>query len=201
MAKIEIIDPTPVYSPAEDSWLLEECILKEDLKSMKCLDFGCGEGIQSIAMFKAGAKSVLAVDINKNALRVTLQKVGEYLQKKRKIEPKNVEDIFSTRESDLFSKVNEKFNFIAFNSPYVPSEKIKWKDLEGGENGRVVIDEFITEVPTHLPSGGVLLLLVSSLNNIESISKKLSDSGFSVKIVGKKKLFFEELNVIRAVKL
>ena len=96
MAKIEIIDPTPVYSPAEDSWLLEECILKEDLKSMKCLDFGCGEGIQSIAMFKAGAKSVLAVDVNKNALRVTLQKVGEFLQKKRKIEPKNVEDIFSS---------------------------------------------------------------------------------------------------------
>ncbi|MFA6269116.1 MAG: 50S ribosomal protein L11 methyltransferase, partial [archaeon] len=53
-----------VYSPSEDSWLLEECILKENLVGKKCLDLGTGLGIQSIAMLKSGASAVLAVNIN-----------------------------------------------------------------------------------------------------------------------------------------
>jgi len=173
-----------IYSPAEDSWLLEEAILKENLKGKNCLDMGTGSGIQSRAMMKAGAKKVTAVDINPEALeRLKTQFVGQN---------------FEAIRSDLFNNVKGKFDFIAFNPPYVPSEGIKWKDTDGGKKGRAVIDVFIKEFPKVLVGGGVLLLLVSSHNNEKEIIELLNKKGFVSQIILEKKLFFEKLFVIRS---
>ena len=190
-----------VYSPAEDSFLLEGCILKEKLNGKECLDLGCGSGIQSIALLRAEAKRVVAVDINDNALKVTQKNVTIFLkeQKARNSKTQNVGH-FLVLKSDLFLNLNQKFDFISFNPPYVPSDEVKWVDLDGGERGRVVIDRFLPKVHTHLKDGGVLLLLVSSLNEPKEIISMLNEYSFSVKIVGRKKLFFEELIVLRAVK-
>lgn len=188
-----------VYAPAEDSFLLEGCILKEKLKGKKCLDLGSGSGIQSIALLRAGAGEVVAADINSNALIVTKKNVGVFLKSVKKTKTQNVGHFFALK-SNLFLNLNKKFDFIAFNPPYVPSEEVKWVDLDGGEKGRVVIDKFLQNVRPHLKEGGVLLLLVSSLNEPKEIISELKEKGFFVKIVGKKKLFFEELIVLRALK-
>ncbi len=181
-----------VYSPAEDSWLLEKAILKENLKEKKCLDVGTGSGIQSKAMINAGAESVTAVDINPEAIMVA---------KKNNSKLKNKITFF---EGDLFSFIHnnssERFNLIAFNPPYVPSEKIKWKDTDGGKNGREIIDIFLKEFFHFLAPKGVLLLLVSSLNKPEEIISILKKKKMSVFVVEKQKLFFEELIVLRAEK-
>ena len=193
-----------VYSPAEDSFLLEGCVLKEKLTGKKCLDLGCGSGIQSVALLRAGAKIVVAVDINENALKVTQKNAANFLKKQNKSKTKtqNIGHFqeFCALKSNLFSDILGSFDFIAFNPPYVPSEEVKWVDLDGGEKGRVVIDKFLKNVRPHLKEGGVLLLLVSSLNNPKEIIEVLEKDNFSVKIVGKKKLFFEELIVLRALK-
>ena len=210
-----------VYCPSEDSWLLEGCILKENLVGKKCLDLGSGSGIQSVALFKAGANEVLSVDINPLALVETKKKVKDFLNKKSnntktqfpgpsKAElcgsrkPKgllgHILKYRGTRKSNLFSTVKEKFDFIVFNPPYVPSEEIKWVDLDGGEKGRVIIDKFLPQVKKHLNNNGVLLLLLSSLNKPNEVLSILKKEGFSVKIIAKKKLFFEELVILRVVK-
>ncbi|MFA6419483.1 MAG: HemK2/MTQ2 family protein methyltransferase [archaeon] len=186
-----------VYSPSEDSWLLEECILKENLVGKKCLDLGTGLGIQSIAMLKSGASAVLAVDINPLAIKESKKRVLEYLKKNKKVP----NQVWKIKKSNLFSNIKEKFDFIAFNPPYVPSDEIKWVDLDGGEKGRIVIDKFVAGVALHLNKKGILLLLVSSLNKPKEIEHLLKEKGFVTKVVGKKKLFFEELIVLRAVKI
>jgi release factor glutamine methyltransferase len=190
-----------VYSPAEDSWLLEECVLKENLKGKKCLDLGTGSGIGSIALFRAGAKSVLAVDINPRALVEAEKNVQAFLSAQPKsIKAQNAghsKKSFEVKKSDLFSNVKAKFDFIIFNPPYVPTEEIKWVDLDGGKNGREVIDRFLPEIKKHLNKKGALLLLLSSLNNPKAIIKVLKRQGFDVKVAGKKKLFFEELQVLK----
>lgn len=188
-----------VYSPAEDSFLLLECIKKENLVSKKCLDFGTGGGIQSIAMLKCGAKEVLAVDVNPNAVKSSKKNIADFLSQSKKNKTQIIGHFVGVKKSNLFSNVNEKFDFIAFNPPYVPSESIKWKDLDGGENGRVVIDKFLQKVKNYLNKKGILLILVSSLNLPSEIIAELKKKDFAVKIVGKKKLFFEELLVLRAV--
>jgi release factor glutamine methyltransferase len=189
---------TEVYPPAEDSWLLEEAILRENLRGLKCLDMGTGSGVQSVAMFRAGAISVLAVDINPAALLASEKKVAEYTKKKKTQKPGHS---FGVLESNLFSKVKGKFDLIAFNPPYVPTDGVKWVDLDGGLEGRSVINKFIPAVAKHLNPNGAVLLLISSLNNPQAIQSAFFENGFSIKEVSKKKLFFEELIVLKAKKL
>jgi release factor glutamine methyltransferase len=179
-----------VYPPSEDSWLLESCILKEDLRKKKCLDMGCGSGVQGAAMIAAGATDVTAADINEDALAAAkekMQKLGHVW---------NVALV----KSDLFSSIPGSFDFIVFNPPYVPSDGVKWKDLDGGKGGRETIDRFLTQFPSHLNPGGTLFLLVSSLNKEQEVEAILKKKGFLTAVVQWKKLFFETLFVIRAVK-
>ncbi len=183
-----------VYSPSDDSFLLVECIKKEQLTGKDCLDMGCGSGVESEAMILSGAKSVLAVDINPNAINETKKRIKTLI-------PGHISKVFKTKKSNLFSNIKEKFDFVAFNPPYVPSEEIKWKDLDGGKNGREIIDVFIPQAKKHLKKKGVLLLLITSLNKPTSVKKLLKKNGFSVNIVGRKKLFFEELLVLKCTKI
>jgi len=174
-----------VYKPREDSWLLEKSILREKLERKKCLDLGTGSGIQAEAMLKAGAKEIWAVDVNPEALKAAKAKDS-------RIKPV---------ESDLFAKLGkEKFDLIAFNPPYVPSEGIKFIEADGGKDGREVIDGFLQEFSKHLAAGGIVLLLVSSLNKIPEIKKLLEKEGFECKAVESQKLFFEELQVLRIMR-
>ena len=176
-----------IYSPKEDSFLLKKAILEEELKGKKCLDMGAGSGIQAEAMFEAGAEEVTSVDIN--------PKVIAELKKKTH---KMLDSCWTRLESDLFVNVDkEKFDFIAFNPPYVPSDEIKWKDTDGGEKGREITDKFIEQFPSHLNPKGVLLLLITSLNDEKEVIELIESKGFEVECVERQKLFFEELIILR----
>lgn len=200
-----------VYSPSDDSFLLVECIKKEKLTGKTCLDMGCGSGVESEAMLLSGAKNVLAVDINLNAVKATKKRIKTQLSGQSKLKVCGSHKasalhghflkLFKCKKSNLFSNVKEKFDIIAFNPPYVPSDSIKWVDLDGGKNGREVIDVFIPQARKHLNKKGVLLLLITSLNKPTSVKKLLKENGFSVKIVGRKKLFFECLLVLKCTRV
>jgi release factor glutamine methyltransferase len=178
-----------VYVPQEDSFLLEEEIKKEDLSGKKCLDLGTGSGILAKAMFFSNAKKVFCVDINPNALLQVQKNLFDYRGK------------FVLIESNLFSSLQgEKFDFIVFNPPYLPSNEIKWNDLDGGKKGREIIDKFLTLFVGHLNPNAIVLLLISSLNNEKEIISILEEKNFVVDIVASKKLFFEELFVLRIIK-
>jgi len=179
-----------VYEPQEDSFLLRDVILTENLNSKNCLDLGTGCGIQARAMFDAGARSITCIDINYKALLKSQQNNSE------------IKNCIRFVESDLFSKLNESvFDFVAFNPPYLPSDEMKWKDLDGGKKGREVIDKFLTQIVGHLSPTGVCLLLISSLNNKDEIMDIIKSKKLFVEIVRSKKLFFEELFILRITKL
>lgn len=189
-----------VYSPREDSFLLIDCIKKEDLVGKDCLDLGCGSGVVSEAMLLANPRSVTALDINSKAVLVTKQRIklfqNSFLNKSTFTPP-----IFSAKKSNLFSSILlEKFDLIAFNPPYLPSDEIKWVDLDGGVGGREVINKFVIQSKKYLKKNGVVLLLVSTLNDLTIIKKFLKKNFLIVRIVGKRKIFFEELVVFRCEK-
>ena len=99
--------------------------------------------------------------------------------------------------SALFSNIEGKFGLIAFNPPYVPSDKLKYPETDGGKKGRIVIDRFLNEFPAHLGEKGKCYFLQSSLNGINETEKSLEGRGLEVEIVSRKKLFFEELVVFK----
>jgi len=86
-------------------------ITKTNLKTFKILDIGTGSGAIAIALKKHLPDSdIVAIDISKEALDVA----------KENARYNNVKIKFL--ESDLFSNIEEKFDFIISNPPYIASK-------------------------------------------------------------------------------
>jgi release factor glutamine methyltransferase len=168
-----------IYQPEEDSFFLSEILEREtlklsDKKEVKILEIGCGSGIQLQTMHKSGIKkeNIFSCDINPNAVK----------------QCKNLG--FNSMRSDLFEKIKGKFDLIVFNPPYLPTSKFdKEKDTTGGKKGSEVINKFLRQAKTHLAKDGKIFLLTSSY------TKGINFLNYKKKLLGKKKLFFEELYV------
>jgi release factor glutamine methyltransferase len=110
-------------------------------------------------------------------------------------------------ESNLFGAVKktEKFDLILFNPPYLPttnSERVSGPlnaAFDGGRGGRKVLDEFLKEFDKHLKPNGTLLLIQSSLNNLEKTKRELAKKKFKVEILETQPFFFEKLYLLQAV--
>jgi release factor glutamine methyltransferase len=166
-----------VYRPAEDSYLLAKYV--ESLVSGKILDMGTGSGVQAVtAVKKPDVDSVLAVDINPEALK----------EAEKHADGAGVSGKLSFLLSDLFDEVEGRYDWIIFNSPYLPSEGDA--DEYAWAGGADLIERFLTEARTHLDPGGSILLIYSSLSEPDL-------SGYTVELLEEIGLFFEKLYCIR----
>jgi release factor glutamine methyltransferase len=182
-----------VYEPAEDSFLFAEYLLRE--KGERVLDVGTGCGILGIVA-GADAARIVGVDINPYALRCTREnaKLNGLIEK------------FSLVQGDLFRPLKRKaaFDLILFNSPYLPvrrTQKGSWLEhaWAGGKTGRQTINRFILESPDYLASGGRILLLQSSLCDIERTLKNFTEKALEARVVRMIDLpFFESIVLIEA---
>ena len=175
-----------IYSPREDSYLLEKQV-KLYSKNKSVLDIGSGSGIQSLAALNSGASSVTASDIS-----------DEVISHLKKIVKDNNYPI-KIIQSNLFSKIKSSFDLIVFNPPYLPEDKEEDKDSQlattGGKHGDEIILNFLKQAQAHLNKKGIILLLLSSLTPQDNITKLLSQLNLSYSIISSQKLFFETLEV------
>lgn len=186
-------EESPLYEPREDSFLLERNV--ESLAFGKVLDMGTGTGIQAIAAANnKNSRSVMAVDINKEAVLYVLDLC---LNKKIPV---------TVVQSDLFENLEEKFDTIIFNPPYLPNEDEEdFKLLEsqqdctlyGGKEGYELTERFLIQAKNHLTKGGQILLLFSSLTQKDVVDAILKREGYSFEQIDSMKLDFEELYVYR----
>ena len=180
-----------VYEPAEDTFLIaEKMVVTED---DTVLDMGTGCGILAVLEAEK-AKTVLAVDINPYALKCA----------SRNAETNNSKKIMF-RHGDLFHpiKKNEFFSLILFNSPYLPSEpdeEKSWigKAWAGGPTGRTVIDRFIAEVPQRLADGGKILLVQSSLSNVNRTLEMFKEKNLYAMVIAQINVPFECIVLVEA---
>ena len=173
---------TLVYEPAEDSFLLQ-LIISKYAKNKTVLDMCSGSGILAKAALSSGAKSVIAVDINPDSIKIL---------KKEKIK---------AIKSNLFEKIkkSQKFDLIICNPPYLPEDKREDKDSQkattGGKKGDELILKFLKQSQEHINPRRIILLLISSLTPEERINNLLRNQKMKYKIIAEKKLFFETLQV------
>ena len=181
-----------VYEPAEDTFLLAENLSVDENDVV--LDLGTACGILGILAAKK-AKMVVATDLNPHA--VNCAKINAKLSR--------VEDKMDIRLGDLFQpiKQDERFSLILFNAPYLPSsrdEEKTWieRAWAGGPTGRQLIDRFISEALRYLSENGRILLVQSSLSNINETLQKLTELGLKARIFAEKKVMFETIALIEA---
>jgi len=182
-----------VYEPAEDSFLFAENLDVE--KGAQILDVGTGCGMLGILVAeKAG--NVVAGDLNPYAIRCA----------KENATLNNLRCKMAFIQTDLLTALNEnaRFDLILFNAPYIPaaeSEAESWigRSWAGGINGRQVIDRFISTATPHLKPNGRILLVQSTLANVEETITKFAEQNLKASIKAERKLpFFETLTLIEA---
>lgn len=126
------------------------------------LDIGCGYGPIGIYLAKLGL-NVDMCDINKRALKLA----------KDNVILNNVEaNVF---ESDLYSNVCKKYNYIISNPPIRVGNEILYKLLLGAK-------EYMQDL-------GHLIIVVNKDQGAKTIAKKLENS-YKVEIINKNKGFF-----------
>jgi len=183
-----------VYEPAEDTFLLAENLSINENNVV--LDMGTGCGILGILAAKK-AREVIATDLNPYA--VNCAKMNAKLNK--------VASRIDILLGDLFQPIkrSEHFSLILFNAPYLPSdpdEEKTWmgRAWAGGPTGRQLIDRFISEAPQCLTKNGRILLVQSSLSNVNETLRKLREAGLKVRILAEKKVMFETIALVEARK-
>lgn len=165
-----------IYEPGDDSFLLADIVRKKAYG--KVLDMGTGSGIQAKAALEIKkVKSVDAVDINKKAK----EWIGNEM---------------NFIHSDLFEKVQGRYDTIIFNPPYLPQDKgVEDIALYGGKKGYELIEKFLAQVNNHLNYAGQILLLFSSHTKQRKVEEFIENNLLKYRKIAEKKIFMEKLFV------
>lgn len=159
-----------VLIPRFDTEILVERALKEiGEKEARVLDMCTGSGAIAITVALNSKATVVASDISPLALNVARRNALDKCV--------SVEFI----ESDLFDKIEGKFDYILINPPYIPTSDIETLDaevkdyepilaLDGGVDGMDVYRKIASEYQNYLNENGVLMLEIG-INQTEQIKE------------------------------
>lgn len=167
------------YPPSEDTYFLEDNLVNE--RGKYALDIGTGSGYLT-RILSRNFLQVIATDIDFDSL---------INQNKR---------IKNCICCDAAEALNCKFDLIVCNMPYLQSDEILDRKVDGGKEGIEVPLKIIKSAVKCLDDSGKILFVTSSLSNYEKLIEESKKLGLYLKIVSRKKLFFEELMIVQATK-
>lgn len=142
------------------------------------LEIGPGTGVISIMAAKKGAKRVVAIDINPDAVKNT----------ELNIEKHNVRDRVEVRHGNLYEPLREGevFDVIFWNTPFGLVEEKDIPALEKAvyDPGYKATERFIKEVKAHLkPDGRVLIGFSSTLGRTDLLEQFAQDVGLRLRLL------------------
>lgn len=170
-----------VLIPRQDTEISVKKILNiiENNQINNMLEIGCGTGIVSISVDLESSVDVTAVDISEKAIENT------------KINKEKLNSKIKIIKSDLFSNINEKFDLIYSNPPYIKSKEIENLQVEvrdyeprlaldGGEDGLFFYRSIIKSSPEFLNHKGFLVFEIG-YDEAEDICNLMKDK-FEVEV-------------------
>jgi S-methylmethionine-dependent homocysteine/selenocysteine methylase/precorrin-6B methylase 2 len=142
----------------------------------RCLDIGCGAGLQTVQLALNGAAHVHAIDIDQKAVANTRDNAFR----------NGVTDRVSVEVSDLYPWLpQERYELIVANLPQIPVDPLTQLSSHRPVDfwGRGLVDQVIRKLPDALALEGRALLTVTSLLSREQTAELLDDLGLSAEVV------------------
>lgn len=167
-----------VLIPQPDTEILVEEVIKIAKEGNKILDICTGSGAIAVSLaYYLKNVEIVATDISNEALKIAKENYN-----KNKNENK-----VNFMKSDMFENINEKFDIIVSNPPYIETDEICKLDkqvqnepilaLDGGEDGLKFYNILVNESDKYLNKDGYLLLEIgynqkaSVINLIKKVGK------------------------------
>ncbi|MEU5266809.1 methyltransferase [Amycolatopsis sp. NPDC021455] len=164
-----------VYRPQEDTALLAAAI--DDLTipvGARALDLCTGTGAQALTLARRGARTVLAVDLSRRAL--VSARLNAFVRQLA-VRPCRGGLTRALREGP--------FDVVVANPPYVPSPAPAVRSTRGwdaGPDGRAVLDPLCSAAGTLLRPGGTLLLVQSTMSDVDKSRELLAAQGLRTSV-------------------
>lgn len=175
--KFKVNSATLIPRP-ETEILVKECS-KLIKKKAKVLDIGTGSGCIAIEIAKLTGAMVDGVDISENALKIAIENSNFH----------KINNLCKFFISDLFSNVNQKYDFIVSNPPYIPmSQKRELDSVVADFEPKTALFthdllgieyyiKIIKEIDTFLNKNGYLAFELG-INQGKHVSEMLENKGF-----------------------
>ncbi len=174
------LSKTEPYPPSEDTFFLADYI--KNVKGKSALDVGTGSGYLSALLAKSFSL-VVATDISFDVL---------------KIQTDFTSNIICCNGADA---LNYQFDLVICNLPYLNTDQVLDVRTDGGKEGLIVPMKIIDSIKSRIKPGGELIFVTSSLSNFKKLIEYTKLQGFHISKTARKKLFFEELILVKAIKL
>jgi release factor glutamine methyltransferase len=169
-----------VHRPRSDTWLLADALRAEPIRGRCVADLCAGSGALAVEAARAGAADVLAVDVSRRAVLAT------------SINARLNGCSVRARRGDMIGALSgERFDVILCNPPYVPAatdalpRHRATTPLDGGRDGRALIDRICREAPHRLREQGSLMLVHSSVCDVHQTCERLHAQRLEVSVVAR----------------
>lgn len=169
------------------SRMLGRHLMSLDLRGRNLADLGTGSGILALLAARSGAL-VTALDVDQAAAACAS------LNARRN----NLADRVNVVVSDVFDQLEpgRRFDLVVTNPPFYPRAAKGAADhafAAGIGNG--FFARLAESLPGRLAEGGALVMIQSSDADFEPIGRMFERRGFSARVVGEKRGFFETLTI------
>ncbi|MEM2036383.1 MAG: methyltransferase [Candidatus Caldarchaeum sp.] len=153
------------YTPREDTFLLLEClemVPKVDLAA----EVGCGPGYV-LRQLLARSRESVGIDIDVTALKAGKQHLAEVYGSVHLV------------NSSILPFRQDSFDMVVSNPPYLPSEETLYDPaVHGGPTGVETSLEIVNQASHTLKSDGILLIVASSLSDVDRLLTQAIQTGF-----------------------
>ncbi len=173
----DLVTQGDVFAPSQGSFLIWRHLFREHVgRGGRCLDVGCGTGLQAIQLARNGAEHVDAIDLDPDATETT--RVNAFRN--------GVADRVSATAVDLFAwRPEARYDVIVASlfqtpvDPFVPAHTRLPADFWG----RSAVDHVIALLPQALADDGVAYVLQISLLSQERTAALVDRCGLQARVV------------------
>lgn len=166
-----------VSSAIPGSYLLWRHLLEQNIGAhQRCLDLGCGTGLQTVQLALNGASHVHAIDLDERAVANTLDNAFR----------NGVSDRVSGNVADIYPWIpSERYEVIVANLPQAPVDPLSQLSSHRPTDywGRGLLDQVITKLPRALAVEGTAFVTMTSLLSRDRTLELIGGAGLSGEVV------------------